>query len=280
MSLNVKLPWEARLGDIGESEINTRLSYFSTPTKYGRDLGIDFYCELLKNGSPSTPFYIQAKGTEHFDNNWGRSIKKSTIVYWLLQPFPVFLVAYDANNQNCYWMSIEDYRYNLIEKMSKTSTDTLYLQMNRSHILEKGRNDEFVRKIKEDLNSIELFLGRPQFEGEGYVRAVPKPPRTNLEVLRTKENIRQSMYSLVVHHLQRNEPKEAYLFCDFLTKFDHSHYNHFVWFGQLNKAFGRKEDAKRSFEEALKICERDKKWPRQSMEKIITEIKKEIESCK
>ena len=156
MPSSVKVPWEIRLGDVGEAEIKGRLSYFSVPTKFVRDVGIDFYCELLEEDSPLMPFYVQAKGTEHIDDNWGASVKKSTIIYWLQQPFPVFLVVYDENTENCYWMSIEDYRYSLIQKIFETTSETIYLKIDKSHILEKGKgkNDEFIKKIKDDLISI------------------------------------------------------------------------------------------------------------------------------
>ena len=105
-----QVPWNTRLGTVGESEVKARLAYFSIPTRYETDPGIDFYCELIENDSPSTPFYVQAKGTEHFDNGWGQSIAKSTITYWLQQEFPVFLIVYNENDGNCYWKSIEDNR--------------------------------------------------------------------------------------------------------------------------------------------------------------------------
>ena len=281
MPLNVKVPWEIRLGSVGQAEIKSRLSYFSIATKYDKDVGIDFYCELLEDDSPLMPFYVQAKGTEHFDENWGAGVKKSTIRYWLQQPFPVFLIVYDENTGNCYWMSIEDYRYTLIEKIFETDSATIYLKIDKSHVLEKGKgkNGEFIRKIKTDLGSIELFRGRPLPKGEGYVKRIPEPPRSKIELVRIKENIRQSLYSLSLYYFLRRDLENAYLLCEFLTKFDKSHYNHFVWFGEINKALGKKAEAKRSFLEALKICERDKNWPRESMEKIIAQIKKEIESC-
>jgi len=101
LATSVKIPWETRLGDIGEDVIKSRLRYFAIPTKYERDVGIDFYCELLEKDSPSIPFYVQAKATEYFDKNWGASIKKRTTQYWLTRPFPVFLVVYDENNDEC-----------------------------------------------------------------------------------------------------------------------------------------------------------------------------------
>lgn len=282
MSYNVKVPWETRLADIGEDEIKIRLRYFSNPVKYARDVGIDFYCELLEDDSPGIPFYVQAKGTEHFDDDWGAGIKKSTITYWLLQSFPVFLIVYDENARECYWMSIEDHRYDLVKKMDKTSSETIYLKLDRSHIFERkrGENKEFIGKIKEDFRSVMLFRGWPLPKGEGYVKIVPDPPRSKAELRRIRENVRQSLYSLLIHYFfLRRDLKNAYPLCEFLTKFDKGHYNHFVWFGQINKALGKKAEAKKWFEEALRICQGDPNWPRESMKHIIAKIKKDIESC-
>ena len=58
------IPWERRLGDFGESEIKGRLQRFSSVTKIETDVGIDFYCELIINDIPTTPFYVQAKSTD------------------------------------------------------------------------------------------------------------------------------------------------------------------------------------------------------------------------
>ena len=283
MSRSVKVPWENRLGDIGQGEIAIRLRYFSIASEYHPDVGIDLYCELLEDDSPSLPFYVQAKGTEHFDDNWGVSIKKTTIIYWLFRPFPVFLIVYDENSGDCFWRSIEDLRHNLFEKLSKADTETIYLRIDKQEPLERGRgkNNKFITKIKEGQRSVELFRGRPLFKGEGYVRYVPDPPRSEFEVRQTKENIRGSLYSLLIHYLfQQRDMKNAYLLGEFLTKFDKSHYNHFVWFGQINKELGRKTEARKSFEEALKICGRDKNWPKESLKQIVSRIKEEIESCR
>lgn len=283
MSHSVKVTWETRLGDLSEAVIKSRLGYFSLASKSHRDVGIDFYCELVEDDSPSLPFYVQAKGTEHFDDNWGASVKKTTITYWLLRPSPVFLIVYDENADKCYWQSIEDLRYSLFEKLSKADSETIYLRIDKQNALEKGRdeNKKFIKKIKEDQRLIEQFWGRPRFRGEGYVRTVPDPPRSDREVRLTKENIRGSLYSLLIHYLfQQRDLKNAYPLAEFLTRFDRSHYNHFVWFGQINKELGRKAEARKSFEEALKICERDTKWPKESMKQIIAQIRKEIESCR
>ncbi len=279
---NVKHPWEARLGEIAEAEIKKGLSYFSKATKIANDVGLDFYCELLVNDSPSLPFHIQAKGTEHFDDEWTGYIKKTTIHYWLQQNFPVFLIVYDENDGKCYWMSIEENRYNLISKLYTLKSEKIPFKLDRSHVFEVGKNSnvEFIGKIKEDYYSIELFHGRPLLIGNGYVKKLPNRPRTVLELGKTKENIRISLYAIVQHYFALNLVEDALLICEFLVKFDKWHYNHFLWLGQIYKKLGDNESALRYLKEALKICEMDKKWPRESMNEIMSLIKAEIYSVK
>jgi tetratricopeptide (TPR) repeat protein len=71
--------------------------------------------------------------------------------------------------------------------------------------------------------------------------------------------------------------QSALLCCRFLGEFDKSHYNHFVWLGRIHREMGNYEEAVESFKEALKICEKDSKWPSDSMKSIIEAIHKEIE---
>lgn len=279
MAIGPKVPWTTRLGSIGESEVKTRLQYFSIPTKYELDVGIDFYCELLENDSPSTPFYVQAKGTEHFDPSWGAGIEKSTIGYWLERPFPVFLIVYDENEDRCYWMPVEDQRQSILERL-KTSSATIYIRMDRAHVLEKGReaNLTFVNKVKDDLISVEMWRGHAQFKGEDYVKTIPDAPRFTIELLRIKENLRMNMYSLVRYYFDTGDLDNAYNCCEFLVRFDRSHYNHFVWFAMVNQLLGRKGPAREYFGKALDICERDKTWPKESMDTLKGAIRKAVDN--
>jgi len=79
-------------------------AYFSKTTPEEVDLGIDFHCELIEDDRPSITFLVQAKGTEHFKNGWSKGIRKSTILYWLWQRSPVYLIVYDEKDGNCYCM--------------------------------------------------------------------------------------------------------------------------------------------------------------------------------
>jgi tetratricopeptide (TPR) repeat protein len=281
MISSVQFPWERRLGRVGANTIKSFLSYFSKTNSVegDEDIGIDYHCELIEDDHPSITFFVQAKGTEHFKNNWSKGIRKSTILYWLSQKSPVYLIVYDENDRNCYWMSIEDHRYSLFKKLSQKHSKTITIKLDRSHVLERGKNKnhEFIEKIKDDLRSIQQFWGFPQPKGNGYVKIIPSPPRSEWELTQTKENVRMSLYSIIQHYIKKDK-QTALLFCRFLAEFDKSHYNHFFWLGQLNREMGNYEEAIESFKEALRICERDLRWPRDSMKSIIEAIHKEIET--
>jgi len=282
MATYPEVTWETRLGDVGESAIRKRLSYFSTVTKTERDVGIDFLCELVVDNRPWAKYNVQAKGTEHFDDQWGSSIKKSTVTYWLKQEDPVYLIVYDDKDGNSYWMSIEDYRYELFDRIMKSDTqsDAIYIRMDKSQILEDGKekNEHLRRKILSDKYSIQMFYGHPEMLGTGYVRTTPPPPRNVHELIMTKETIRKSLYSVIFHYLGKNDVETAYLCCEFLTKFDKGHYNHFEWLGLLNLVLGKSIEAKNAFEEAIHIFEEDKNWPPEDKELQIKRLKNEIEA--
>ena len=272
-----KVPWTTRLGTIGEAQVKAHLAYFSIVTKYETDPGIDFYCELLENDSPSLPFYVQAKGTEHFDDAWGQSIAKPTLVYWLHQPAPVFLMVYDDINGLCYWMSIEELRYRLIEQIFTTDSATVYVRMDRTHPLERNLNQGLIDRIKDDTTLVGLFRGQAVFRGDGYVKQLPSPPRSDLELVRIKENVRAGLYSLVQHSIAMQDIPTANLYCKFLADFDSDHYNHFVWLGQINLSNGNRTEAVTNFQRALEICEADKVWPKESLQPIIDGIKEQLQ---
>ncbi len=77
--------------------------------------------------------------------------------------------------------------------------------------------------------------------------------------------------------MQIKEWSQALVYAVFLSKIDISHYNHFVWLGRIYVNLCRKKDERKSYEEALNICERDKKWPQEDMDKLKAMIQKEME---
>jgi hypothetical protein len=279
MSSLPKIPSNVTLGQRAEKEIAKRLLHFSVPNKVEFDSGIDFYCDLKSDDSPTILFGVQAKGTEHFDKKWDTSIDKSTVMYWLTRDFPVFLIVYDEPSDSCYWMSIEDKRYELLDKM-KTTSSTIYITVDRSHSLEdrKDANRDFIAKLIENVHSLEMYRGTPKPIGTGCVKRIPLPPRNQVELITTRESVRMGIYSLIQHYWGVNDLDIAYNCCEFLAKFDKSHYNHFAMLGEISSLKGDKQRAKEAFREALDICERDKNWPSESMKKIKEYIKMRLAS--
>lgn len=256
------IPWNQRLGMIGEKVIESRLAYFSSPMRPPIDVGIDYHCHLENNTPPY--FLVQAKGTQHFDEKWGRSLDRGTIEFWLSQQYPVYLIIYDEKEKKCYWLSIEQRRKELIDKL-KTGQATVYVTVDKSNTLEEGKNENLHEQIKKDSASIRfiqnLIQGKPEFMGEGYVRTVPLIRLAKDIELNIYENIRMSIVYLAQHYYYlENDYQKAYFFCKFLADFDKSHYGHFVLLARICTSLGKKEEANNYYDEAIKICKRDTRW--------------------
>lgn len=284
MTTEPKVPLSQRRGTGTEAEIKALLSDFSISAKQDPDIGIDYICELLSGDKPTGKFFgVQVKARKNIKDQQAISIKKNTVHHWVQLPFPGFLILSDKTTGECYWVSIIGNLAKLGVSMP-TSSKTVSIEINKSQILNRGenRNQVFVSKVKTDMELLSLILGHPQF-GEGYVRREPvaylsSAVRSNLE-----SNIRNSLNCLINHWSLAGDLERAYLLCEFLTKIDKGHYDHFYKFGKINKLKGNKAEAKTAFEEAISICRRDKNWNRlktpsdPSIEEIIKMIEAEME---
>jgi len=272
------VPRATKTADIGESKVKAKLQYISTVSKIERDVGIDFYCELLIGNKPVIPFYVQVKSSKDFDKTNGRSIKKETILYWLTRPHPVYLIFYDQQSDICFWYSVEEHRYDLIGKLFETDSKTIYISVDRTDVLENGDNDAFKERIEEDNYSLMTYRGMPQFKGREYVKRIPDLPRTDIEYSRIKENVRAGLYSLIYHHIKKGENDMAINLSEAVAIFDHSHYNHFAWLGYLYKEKGEFDNARKNFEKAIDILKRDTKWDRHQISEMVKRLQLERDS--
>jgi tetratricopeptide (TPR) repeat protein len=284
MSYEPIVPLSQRRGTSAEAEAKARLSYFSIVAKPDPDVGIDFYCELLDQKKPSGKFFgVQVKGTKKCGEQPSARVKKSTIHYWTKLAFPVYIIMYDDNDEKCYWASFLQNLYSIGEKILNKSS-TVCIGIDKKCVLYRGENTnkDFVSKVKGDIMLLSLLQGRPQL-GNGYVRTLPVALLTQQVRTNLAENIRTSMNYLVNHYLLTKDIEKAYLLCDFLTKFDKAHYDHFYKLGCINRQLGNKPEAKRNFEEAIRICRGDKKWnllkdsSYPTIEEIIEAIEGEIQ---
>lgn len=99
-----------RIGNIAASLAESFLSNFVSviPVPESKDLGIDFYCEVIdEEGFPNgQQFNVQCKGIENFkkgETDLSISVKVSTANYWLIQPAATFLIAVDIAKRDFYW---------------------------------------------------------------------------------------------------------------------------------------------------------------------------------
>ena len=209
-------------GKKGEYEVAGRLCYFSDPRPPMFDVGIDFFCELKENRRLSgRNFYVQVKSTKEFDNHWICSIKKETVLSWLNQKFPVFLIVYEESSGNCYWSSVEDNRQRLIERLpSKAKTVTI--RVDRSNILEEqGNNARLIRKVKTDGIKVNASQGIPEFISEGgYVGIIPALSLNQTARERIAQTVRSGLDYLIYDRILNNDFKQAYTLFGPLALFD------------------------------------------------------------
>ena len=130
----------------------------------------------------------------------------------------------------------------------KSNSKTVHITMDRSHVLEDGSNDDFVKSFKEDLASIsyslDLFRGLPQPIGTGYVKEIPVLFLPDGIIGNINHNIRMCLVTLASHYFYlQGEKEKAYFLCRFLADFDKSHYDHFVLFGRICGSLGKIEEA-------------------------------------
>jgi len=104
------------------------------PVSSGTDIGIDLYCEIVNDNTPSTHFWVQVKSsvsdsiTALKDKSVSYSFKSSHLKYWNFQPVPVFVFLIpdfnnlNPNNFSIYVIDICEYLLNNKIKNQKSQT--------------------------------------------------------------------------------------------------------------------------------------------------------------
>jgi len=282
----VKITENQMSGRKGEHAIENRLSSFSNIMHPEHDVGIDYFCELIEKGSPVGRYFcVQAKSTKSYGNCWMGGIKKETLRSWLNQRYPVFLIVYDESSRNCYWISIQENRQFLINRMS-SGAKTVGMRVGKSNVLEEsGDNTAFVKKVKQDSVLINALHGVPEFISEGgYVGFIPVLSLTDAARAMIKDKVRQGIDYLIYDHILKEDFQDAYELSKILAQFDQGHYDHFLIHARICGHLGKFEEAKENYDIAIKICKDDPNWNKRkgpqdpSIEDIIAMI--EIEKAK
>jgi len=277
-----KIPKFKRTGKGGEHEIASVLGDFAIimPPEY--DVGFDFFCELLENNQPTGNFFwVQAKTTQKFDENWVQHVDKKTIALWLTQLYPVFIFLYEKSSDMIYWASVEEKRKEWKPKFGDTHK-TIEVLVNRSHKLQKNdENIEFKEIVKRDIVLANAVHGIPHMIGEGYVRSIPVLSLSKVARMNIRHRIRLGFNYLMTDSWIRGNLEEAYELSKLLASFDKHHYDHFLSLARICCQLGRDDEAIKNYDLAIEVCKRDKKWNRMKkptdplIEEIIEALEKE-----
>lgn len=228
------------------------------------EYAIDLYCRLLQGGKPSNKIFgVEVKSTKHFNNRYTESIDKEILRFWLTQPFPVFVVVFEESSDCCYWISAEDNRGEWGAKLQDENKSAT-IAIDRTHLLAKNQNTEFIEKIEEDIIRVNAVRGIPQFISEGNdgyaigyipVLRLSDGARTNIE-----QTVRLGFNYLFKDSILRNDLQGAYNLCKLLADFDPNHYDHYLMLARICRQLGKKEEAKENYKRAIELCKRDPNW--------------------
>lgn len=144
-----------KVGDVGESVLETALKFHGSVNRFENDFGIDFICSMFsKNGEyTGKDFFAQCKGTEGYDpfkNEFNVSVKTSTVRYWMKQRNLTFLFCVDINTEKIYWVDpIEQLEDKM--KIISDNQQTITIKVPQKNIFTKNSFP------KEMINCMERF---------------------------------------------------------------------------------------------------------------------------
>ena len=268
-------------GGIGESATETVLKSFAQVFRPVPlfEYSIDYYCRLIHKGKPLTPFWVEVKSSKCIKDDWKKSIKRETVIFWLNQQSPVFIVIYDISEDICYWISVEDNRETWKRNLEKNNK-TITLKVQKSQTLRKANriNIEFIQKIKNDTIRVSIANGIPEVIARGGKGVTPNYGFFDFPNIELSENaqksfkkkIRFSLNFLVKDQCSKKCWPEAYRLCKILTDFDKDHYDHFELMGDICVQLGKSDEAITYYDIAIDVFRRDPNWDKNRVEGILS----------
>jgi len=139
-----------KIGSKSEDAVSRVFTEFCNviPIPQSKDIGIDFYCELIKGEFPTAKLFgIQCKGKEQVKNckdYFSIQIELKTLNYWLILPFPVFLIVVDDTEQIFYWVYPKEQIEDLIELPDYKSI----------RIYKSNNFDKSLKTLPKEINSV------------------------------------------------------------------------------------------------------------------------------
>ena len=282
LSLVPIIPEFRKKGRSGEYEIGSLLLDFANIASPEFDVGMDFYCELLEKNQPSGKiFWVQAKTTEKFNDNWSQHIEKKTIKHWLKQFYPVFIILFEKSSGIFYWISVQEKRKEWEKKLSDFNK-TIEVVVNRSQPLKKNEeNIEFKEIVNRDIVLANALHGVPHMIGEGDVRSIPILRLSEIARMNIRHRVRLGLNYLMADSWIKSNLNDAYKIAKLLATFDKDHYDHFLFLARICHQLGLNDEANENYTAAVEVCKRDKNWNKMkkpadpTIEEIIEDIEKE-----
>lgn len=286
-----KVKWADKIGNEGEALISLSLSRIALVTSYDKDFGIDFYCEALLKDSPTTytpgkSFYVQAKGTEHFDERGGASISKTTLKYWLDRPSPVYLFVGDTKAEKTYWFSIEEKREWLYQKIIESDAETIYLKIDVDKELNKENFEDFNKQLESDIKVFYINMGIPQLEGEGYVKSIPIINFSETQRIRTFERVCHSILNLILSSMYNGDYSTGKRLSEGLIVLGYRNAISYLSLAQCQEELNETDESLHNYKETLRVINEDKDFlaeekgllQKKFVEKKIKEVSEKVKA--
>jgi tetratricopeptide (TPR) repeat protein len=280
-----KIPKFRRIGQSGQLEVASLLSNFANVMIPEYDVGLDFFCELIENDTPSgVLFWVQAKATKDFGSFWCERIDKKTIRLWLKRTSPVFIIVLERSSGLFYWASVHDNREQWLTELDNRE-ETINVRVERLQQLERfGENLDFVKKIRHDTILVNAVHGIPSMIGDGYVRSIPVLRLSNAARESVRQRVRLGFDYLIGDSWLKSNLQEAYQLGKLLASFDTGHYDHFVFLARVCRQLAKTEEAKTYYRQAIEVCKSDPNWNKLKtktdpfIEEIIENLENELNS--
>lgn len=170
----MKIPLQRIAGNQAEMYVSYKLSRYCLvrPVASGTDIGIDLYCESVKENEPNIHFWIQVKGSEKNikklkNGKISYKFRTEHLKYWNNQPVPIFAFIIDNHNASDL-TKCNIYIINLTEQIisgnfTESKTKTLYSDI---FIDSDEKLENFI------LNDVEITAARQKLK-EGIISPIP-----------------------------------------------------------------------------------------------------------
>lgn len=93
------------------------------PVSHGTDIGIDLYCEVVKEGQSICHFWVQIKSSREERKRYSPDKDKDHLGYWMRQPVPVFIFLIQVTEETSasnFAIHVIDLAEQLIEDPERT----------------------------------------------------------------------------------------------------------------------------------------------------------------